>query len=395
MELTKSIIIRYDELVLKTKIVRSKFIAQLKNNIIKNLKNFKNLKYKVLYDHIEISNFNIEDWIFIKEKLIKVFGISNFSLIHKFPKDFDLIKENILELISQENKQEKNFKLFIKRVDKSFHLRSRTMIETLADIILKNTNLKVNVTSPELKIYLDILSNEIHYYTNKIEGAKGLPVGSSGKVLLLLSGGIDSPVAAWKLMKRGLEVVFLHFTTPPITSLEALNKVKKLVAILKPYNGEHSSLYTCNFLTLQNELMHTSIPNYRITLMRRMFVRIANQLANKLNITAIGTGESIGQVASQTLESINVINEISNMTILRPLIANDKLEIINIATKINTYKTSILPFDDCCSLFVPKKPIIQPKLDRTKKLEKELHEILNLDELINQTTNSITNLVVS
>lgn len=395
MEIATSIIIRYDELVLKGKIVRFNFIKQLKNNIKISLKNFPNLKYQSLFNHIEISNFKINEWNLIKENLTKIFGISNFSLVYKFPKDFNLIKERIINLINQENVQAKTFKLMIKRQDKSFNLNSRTMIEELASIILKNTTMKVDVLNPELKLFLDVDSNYIYYYSNKIEGAKGLPVGASGKILLLLSGGIDSPVAAWKLMKRGLEVSFLHFTTPPVTSEESLNKVKDLIKILNPYNNNCSKLYLCNFLSLQNELMHTSLPSYRITLMRRMFIKIANQLANKLDLIAIATGEAIGQVASQTIASINVINQASNIPILRPLITDDKLEIINVANKINTYKTSILPFDDCCSLFVPKNPITQPKINVAERLEQELQELINLEALIKETTNKITEIIIN
>lgn len=394
MEVTKVIIIHYDELVLKGKVVRFNFIKQLKNNITHSLKEFDNLQYKSGFTHIEISNLKIEQWEAIKNKLSLIFGISNFALVSKFPKDFDLIKSSVLELISQEIKTAKTFKLNIKRNDKSFNYSSRAMIEELATIIIKNTNLKVDVLTPELKIFLSVNTDAIYFYTNKIEGAKGLPVGSSGKVLLLLSGGIDSPVAAWKLMKRGLEVNFLHFATPPVTSEEALEKVKKLIKILKPYNNNASNLYICDFLTLQNELMHTSIPSYRITLMRRMFIKIANQLADSLNIIAIATGESVGQVASQTLASINVINQISNLPILRPLITDDKLEIINLANKINTYETSILPFDDCCSLFVPKNPITQPKLATTQKLETELQEVINIEELISVTTKKINKFII-
>lgn len=390
MKIPKVIIIHYDELVLKSKIVRFNFIKQLKNNILKSLKEFENLKYRTLFNKFEISNFEIEDWEKIKEKLTKIFGISNFSLVYKFPKNFNLLKKSITNLIKEEYPEEKDFKLIVKRIDKSFNLTSRAITEELAKIILENTKLQVNVKSPKLKIYITINSDTIYYYTNKIEGAKGLPVGASGKVLLLLSGGIDSPVAAWKLMKRGLEVKFLHFTTPPVTSEESLNKVKNLIEILKPYNNNQGDLYICDFLAIQNELMHTSLSSYRITLMRRIFIKIANQLAEKLNIIAIATGESIGQVASQTLASINVINQASTMPILRPLITNDKLEIINLAIKINTYEISILPFNDCCSLFVPKKPVTQPKIEKAEKLEQELHELINLEELIKATTNKIT-----
>lgn len=394
MEAKKVIIIRYDELVLKGKVVRFNFIKQLKNNIINSLKEFDNLQYQSSFTHIEISNFAIEQWSAIKNKISQIFGISNFSLVSKLPKDFSLIKSEIINLITEPSKQAKTFKLIIKRNDKSFDLSSRAMIEALAQIILTETNLTVDVQKPDLKIFLSVNTDAIYFYTDKVAGAKGLPVGSSGKVLLLLSGGIDSPVAAWNLMKRGLEVNFLHFATPPVTSEAALNKVKDLIKILKPYNNNQGNLYLCDFLALQNELMHTSMPSYRITLMRRMFIKIANQLANDLNIIAIATGESIGQVASQTLDSINVINNASNLPILRPLITDDKLEIINLATKINTYETSILPFDDCCSLFVPKNPITQPKLKVTEHLEQELQELLNLEELINTTTNKISKIVI-
>lgn len=390
MKKSTTIIIRYDELVLKGKVVRFNFIKQLKNNIIASLKEFQDLKYTSSFNHIEITNFQINDFPLIKEKLSKIFGISNFSLIQKLPKDYQLIKAKIVELIKQENSTLKTFKLFVKRNDKSFNPNSQTMIQELATIILANTNLQVDIKNPELKIFLEVHNDSIYYFTNKIEGAKGLPVGASGKVLLLLSGGIDSPVAAWKLMKRGLEVSYLHFATPPITSEEALNKVKDLIKILKPYNNNKGDLYLCNFLTLQNELMHTSLSSYRITLMRRMFIRIANQVANKLGIIAIATGEAVGQVASQTLASINVINQVSTLPILRPLITDDKLETINLATKINTYNTSILPFDDCCSLFVPKKPITQPKQEVAIKLEQELQEIINWEELLKTITDKIT-----
>lgn len=392
MEVTKVIIVHYDELVLKGKVVRFNFIKQLKSNIITSLKEFSNLQYDSSFTQIEISNLTMDQWPAIQKKLSKVFGISNFALVTKFPKDFKLIESSLLDLIATDVQQAKTFKLNVKRNDKSFDLSSREIIETLATLILKNTDLKVDVHQPNLKIFLTVNTDAIYFYTsvNKIEGAKGLPVGSSGRVLLLLSGGIDSPVAAWKLMKRGLEVSFLHFATPPVTSEAALNKVKELIKILKPYNNDKANFYLCDFLALQNELMHTSEPSYRITLMRRLFIKIANQLAEQLNIIAIATGESIGQVASQTLASINVINEVSVVPILRPLITDDKLEIINVATKINTYETSIQPFEDCCSLFVPKNPITQPKLAVAQKLESELEELINLTELVKATTNKIT-----
>nr|WP_286642736.1 hypothetical protein [Spiroplasma ixodetis] len=212
-------------------------------------------------------------------------------------------------------------------------------------------------------------------------GADGFPVGSSGKVLLL-SGGIDSPVAAHKLMKRGLQVQYLHFATPPFTLPTALKKVETLVQILAPYNAGSKNLYICNFTNLQNELSHLKKESYRITLMHRMFIRIASLFAEKYKIQALATGEGIGQVASQTLASINAINIVSNLPILRSLIPEDKVDIINLAKKIGTYETSILPFADCCSLFVPKNPVTQPKIKECELLENDLKQIIDWEQIL-------------
>lgn len=383
------IIIRYGELSIKSK-NKIDFINKLKQNIKKSLKEFIDLKYVTYHDHIEISNFLHEQKTEITEKIKIIFGISNFSWGWKLKKDFDYLEQNILQLLNYDKKLEKTFKMFVSRTDKKFIYDSQTVVKKLSSIILKNTNLKVDVQNPEISIYIKIKSKSVYLFDNKIEGAKGLPVGSSGRVLLLLSGGIDSPVAAYKLMKRGLEVIYLHFATPPVTSEEALNKVVKLVDALKVYNNYSSNLYTCNFLSLQNELMHISLESYRITLMRRMFLIIANKLAQKLDILVLGTGECLGQVASQTVASINVINAVSNVPILRPLIADDKNEIINIAKKIGTYDLSIMPFEDCCSLFVPKKPVTNPKEYIAQKIEAELNELINIEHLIDEICENIT-----
>lgn len=385
----KLIIIRYGELTTKHK-NKNDFINQLNKNIKTSLKDYPELKYIPFHDHIEITNYQLDQEAKISEILTTIFGISNFSFALKFKKDLNLIEKEIITLVTRSDNKFKTFKLNVTRNDKKFPLDSRAILEQLASKILKNTDYKVDVHNPDLNIFIQVKDKAIYYFDHKIEGAKGLPVGSSGRVLLLLSGGIDSSVAAYKLMKRGAEVIFLHFATPPVTSEEALDKVKKLVYNLRFFNNYSQNLFLCNFLPLQNELMHLATPSYRITIMRRMFMQIANKLAKQWKIQALATGDALGQVASQTLSSINVINQASDLPILRPLITEDKNDIINIAKKINTYELSILPFEDCCSLFVPKSPTTNPKIEIAQDLEKQLNELINLEELVDKITQNIT-----
>lgn len=388
------IIIRYGELTTKSK-NRIDFIKQLKINIKIILQDFKHIKIIHFHDRMEITNLDLNFVSSIISMLTKVFGISSLSFAYRIEKDMTQLKIKVMELINQQDKEKfKTFKLFVTRSDKTFKLNSQEIINIIAPIILNKTSLKVDIINPDLKINIKINQNDIYLFANKIIGAGGFPVGSSGKVLLLLSGGIDSPVAAYKLMKRGLQVQYLHFATPPFTLTAALKKVQKLVEILAPYNASSKKLYICNFTNLQNEISHVKKENYRITLMRRMFVRIANAFAAKYKFVALATGEAIGQVASQTLASINVINNVSTLPILRSLISEGKNDIINFAKMIGTYETSILPFADCCSLFVPKNPVTQPKLNECEKLEKQLHQLVDWEQIVIDSTESIEKLEV-
>ncbi|AOG60748.1 thiamine biosynthesis protein ThiI [Spiroplasma helicoides] len=380
----KNILVRYGELTLKGN-NRNIFI----NKLIQNIK-FKLKKHKeqVIYkkDHKSLT-LQVKDELVdeVTKVLTNIFGIYSISLVDIVEKKEDLILQKTLEIA--QSLKEHTFKVEVERKDKGFPMRSIDLKTSIAGNILRNTNtLKVDVHNPQNKITVIIKADGVYIFTSKINAAKGLPVGVSGKAISLLSGGIDSPVASYLTLKRGMQVDFLHFMTPPHTSPEALDKVFKLALQLEKFNQSNFSLYVCDFSMILRELMHIKEETYRITIMRRIFIRIANKLAEQNNAKAIITGENLGQVASQTIESINVINETSNLAILRPLITYDKEEIVNISKKIGTYEISVLPFDDVCSLYVPKNPVTKPRAYIAKDQEKNLL----LDEMIEYTLNSMT-----
>ncbi|ADR24252.1 thiamine biosynthesis/tRNA modification protein ThiI [Mycoplasma leachii PG50] len=377
----KYILIRYGELTLKGN-NRFQFIDKLISNIKFKLKQFNKEDIKFIKDHNSLT-LEIKDELEIDvlKQLKTIFGIYSISIINYVNKDLDQIKKAVLEIAK--NSKVKTFKLEVSRKDKSFSYTSIELKHILASEILKNTNhLIVDVHNPELVIEIVVKKDHVDVFDNRIDGLKGLPVGISDKGLCLLSGGIDSPVSAFLTLKRGMQVDFIHFMTPPHTSHQALDKVFSLARQLAKYNISNFKLHICNFNLLLQELQHLIEPSYKITIMRRMFLRIANIIAKNNNNKAIITGESLGQVASQTIQSINVINNVSDLPILRPVITYDKEEIIKIAKFIDTYQTSILPFDDVCSMFVPKDPIIKPKLNIAIKLEENIFWNELLEETI-------------
>ncbi|QVJ95706.1 tRNA uracil 4-sulfurtransferase ThiI [Mycoplasma mycoides] len=377
----KYILIRYGELTLKGN-NRFQFIDKLISNIKFKLKQFDKEDIKFIKDHNSLT-LEIKDELEtqIIEQLKTVFGIYSISIINYVNKDLEQIKKAVLQIAK--NSKTKTFKLEVSRKDKSFNYTSIELKQILATEILKNTDhLIVDVHNPELVIEIVVKKDHVDVFDNRIDGLKGLPVGISDKGLCLLSGGIDSPVSAFLTLKRGMQVDFIHFMTPPHTSYQALDKVFNLAKKLAKYNLSNFKLHICDFNLLLQELQHLIDPSYKITIMRRMFLRIANIIAKNNNNKAIITGESLGQVASQTIQSINVINNVSDLPILRPVITYDKEEIIKIAKFIDTYETSILPFDDVCSMFVPKDPIIKPKLDIATKLEENIYWKELLEETI-------------
>ncbi|WP_338984794.1 tRNA uracil 4-sulfurtransferase ThiI [Spiroplasma endosymbiont of Diplazon laetatorius] len=379
----KNILIRYGELTLKGN-NRNAFISKLIQNIKFKLKQYKEI---IVYkkDHnslvLEISDESKLDEI--SSILQNIFGIYSLSIVEIVDKKEDVILSKTLEVAM---KHSGTFKVEVERKDKSFELSSQELKTKVAVNILKNNqNIKVDVHKPELKITVIIKHNGAFIFTSRINASKGLPVGVSGKGLSLLSGGIDSPVASYLTLKRGMQVDFLHFMTPPHTTPETLDKVFKLASQIEKYNQANFSLYVCDFSMILKELMHIKEESYRITIMRRIFIRIANNWSKIIGAHAIITGESLGQVASQTIESINVINEVSQLPILRPVLTFDKEEIIDISKKIDTYEISILPFDDVCSMYVPKNPVTKPKSYVAQKQE----ESLLLDEMIDYTINNL------
>ncbi len=381
-----TILIRYGELSTKGK-NRKDFIKRLELNLKNALRNYPNLTYQRTFDriYIKLTDENPDE---LKEIISKVFGISSFSFTEKVKSDLDVIKEACLNYAKSMN-EPKTFKVITRRHDKSFPLNSDGINRAVASDILKNTNHKVDVHHPDFSIQIEVREEDTYITSEKIPGAGGYPTGINGKVLLLLSGGIDSPVAAYELMKRGLEVEAIHYASPPYTSENAKQKVLDLASLISVYQGS-MRVNVVNFTDLQLEIYKAVGDSYAITIMRRMMFRIAERYAKAHNCLAIATGESIGQVASQTLESMSVINEVINIPVIRPLVCMDKLEIINLAKKINTYELSILPFEDCCTIFDPKNPVTKPKSDKCYELE----ERFDYESLIEQCMQNIDNIVV-
>ena len=384
----KIVYIKYGELTLKKK-NRKNFISILFSNIKFALKEFENIKIIHYFDYMKIENIdNFEQDIVEILKFIP--GIYYICIATQMNNDIDTLKTYCLKYAQKLYTSNFNkFRLTCHRQNKQYYLTSNEIINIIAGEILNNTNYSVSLKQYDLDIKIEIKNDFAIVYDKQIKGLGGLPIGSNGRVLMLLSGGIDSPVASKLLMNRGLKVDFLTFITPPHTSEKSLQKVKDLVNVITLNNKLYKSkLYVCNFSMLMHELTHIKNESYRITLMRRYFLRIANELKNKYNYDAIGTGDSIGQVASQTLESMDVIsNSISNCLILRPLLTFDKELIINYAKFYNTYNLSILPYSDSCSLFAPKNPTTKPKNSIAIELEKKL-DLIN-DIMINTIKNKI------
>lgn len=364
------IVVKYGELSLKGK-NQPDFVKILQKNLTKALSSFK-LVFKTHYDYLEIYDFDLTQINAIITTLQTIPGISLIHLGYKLERDLDLLKICVNANISDDV----SFRIECKRKDKKYQYNSLELKVLLANYVLTNHhNLKVDLNHPMVQIDVEITKQNFLVFTNKYRGLNGLPVGSSGKVLVLLSGGIDSPVAAHQLLKRGMHVDFLTFITPPHTTLQTVNKIKKLAQIITQ-NGTlcDSLLYVCNFTSILHELNHCHPESYKITMMRRFFLKIAEQLCAKHNYDAIATGDALGQVASQTITSLKTISQVTpDLLILRPLIGFDKNEIINYAKTLGTYTTSILPYDDACSLFAPKKPVTNPKVIVATKIEQDLN----------------------
>jgi len=378
-----SILVRYGEIALKGK-NRHRFEDQLLRNIRNVLWNFDQIKLSKTFGRIYIQ-LNGAPYEVIMEKIKNIFGIVSFSPVMKANLELNEIKFTALTLLHSLVPYPKTFKVETKRPYKRFPLRSPEISNEIGAHLLQNTeNLTVNVHEPDAIVHIEIREEGVFLYSEVVQGAGGMPGGSSGKGLVLLSGGIDSPVASWFAMKRGLQVEGIHFHTFPMTTEESLQKVLDLAQILSRFNGQFW-LHLVPFLDIQKEIKKHAPESYNITIMRRMFLRIAKSLAESRNALALVTGESLGQVASQTLESMNTINHVVTFPILRPLITMDKLEIIEVARRIGTYRVSVRPFDDCCSLFVPRNPATKPTVRRAEFAEKNMEVEALIADAINKT----------
>lgn len=374
----KMILIKYGELTTK-KANRNLFISHLYKDIKDKLKDY---SINIIKDNSRMYIETNDDIESITNILTKVFGIHSIVIAYKVNTNTDIIKEKVLEVVKNINF--KTFKVDTKRSYKEFPYTSMEFNNVIGGLILKNIpNISVDVHNPEYTLKLEIRNDYTYIYTKEIMGAGGYPNGVAGKGLLMLSGGIDSPVSGYLAMKRGIKLECIYFESPPHTSIQAKNKVKSLVKKLTNYQSE-IKLYVVNFTKIQEEIYKNADPEYMITIMRRMMYRISEKIIKRNNLYVLINGESVGQVASQTLTSMNVINNVTNIPVLRPVCCMDKLEIIDIAKKIDTYETSILPYEDCCTIFLPKHPVINPTLDKCLLYE----TLFDYEELINEVVNN-------
>lgn len=371
------ILIRYGELGLKGKNIRS-FLIRLQQNIQQSLKAFENIKVKRTQGRLFVL-LNGHDPEPIVEICKDIFGIYSLSMAIKIENDENQIRETALSLLSKET-ENKTFKVITKRAYKEFPITSGEINRTLGGHILTNLpHLKVDVHNPDIELRVDIRAEGTYIMSESVSGPGGLPVGTAGKSLLMLSGGFDSPVAGYLMMKRGITLEVIHFHSPPFTSERAKQKVLDLTQKLTKYNYQ-IKVHLVPFTEAQQLIFKHYPDRYGMTIMRRVMMKISEAICHKEKILSITTGESLGQVASQTMESMNAINEVTTLPVLRPLIATDKEEIINLSKTIDTYDISIQPYEDCCTVFVPRNPITKPRRDKVLEIE----ESYDMTEVINE-----------
>ncbi len=358
------IMVRYGELSTKGK-NRKNFIDALAKNIKRMLKDFERLTYEVRRDHIYIE-LNDESCEQIEERLKKVPGLYSFSYVYRLDNNLEEMKKAALEILLEEKK--KTFKVRSKRTDKSFPYVSDEINRAIAGYVLTHSDYKVDVHQPEILLSLTVREDYTYLYTSDIRGLGGYPLGIQGKAMMMLSGGIDSPVACYYMLKRGIKIECVHFASPPYTAEGVITKIKNLLEVLNIYQ-EKILLHIVPFTKLQEEIYRVAGTSYAITIMRRMMYRIAESLAEKRNCFVLGNGESIGQVASQTLVSLKEIERVTHLPVIRPLACVDKVDIIETAKQIGTYDISIRPFEDCCTIFEPKNVTTAPHPNRIEKIE--------------------------
>ena len=364
------ILIRYGELSTKGR-NKKMFTQKLASNIKKALVDFPQVKVIPDYDFMYLDLHEAPEEAVI-EKVKPIFGIQSISPVYIVEKDMEVAKKVVLDLLSQEDLEGKTFKIMTRRSDHSFEMDTNQINLFLGDAVLEAfPDIKVQLKQPDITVRIDVRREHLMVSLKTIQGAGGLPVGTSGRAMLMLSGGIDSPVAGYLAMKRGMEIQCVHFASPPYTSPQALEKTKLLAAKIARFGGSIQFL-TVPFSRIQEEIKKSVPEAYLMTIMRRFMLRITDQLRENARALAIANGESVGQVASQTLDSMVAINDVTNTPIIRPVATMDKLDIIKVAEEIDTFELSIQPFEDCCTVFAPPSPKTKPKLEKARQYEARL-----------------------
>jgi len=378
-----AILIRYGELALKGK-NRDMFEETLARSVKSVLRSFYKIKVRRNYGRMYVE-LHGEDAHEVMQRLKRVFGISSFSPTIQVDPDIETIKARALELIRQINPQPRTFRVVTRRADKRYPIPSMEVNRMVGTHILRALPaIKVDVHEPEAIVNIEIRAEGTYISCETIPGPGGLPVGVSGKVLLLLSGGIDSPVAGWMMMKRGVTLEAIHFHSYPYTSERSLQKVRDLAQKLARWGGT-VRLHVVPFTEIQTAIREKCPEDYLITIMRRFMMRISERVSANTKALALATGESLGQVASQTLESMDTINKVISIPLLRPLIGMDKTEITEISRRIDTYELSILPYEDCCTIFTPKNPVTRPKAYLAEKFEQALDVEALVEDAVSRT----------
>ncbi|WP_391202595.1 tRNA uracil 4-sulfurtransferase ThiI [Psychrobacillus sp. L4] len=375
----EKILVRYGELSTKGK-NRKTFITQLRNNIKFSFIDLSNFKMTAERDRMFLTSKDDAEIQQLIKRLPKIFGIQSFSPVASSTQEMDDILETALKIMKSLEHQDKTFRVTVKRTDKRFPLDTYELQRKVASHVLSQfPNLKVQMKDADINLRIEVLSDAVYMMAEVIPGAGGMPLGSNGRSLLMLSGGIDSPVAGYMLLKRGVRLDAIHFHSPPFTSERSKEKVMDLANQLSHF-GASVKLHVIPFTDIQQSIQAQIPDNVSMTTTRRMMMKIADLVREEIGALGIVTGESLGQVASQTLESLTAINAVTTTPIFRPLISLDKLDIIDIAQKIGTYETSILPYEDCCTIFTSSCPKTKPKLEKVEYYE----SFKDFDELIKE-----------
>lgn len=375
-----SVIVHYQEIALKGR-NRPWFIARLVRNLREATSDLGIKRVQALMGRIEITLASPEQWPAVRERVSKVFGAGNFAKAGRAPLDIDKIAAAILQDLDPSDPE--SFRVSVRRADKRFPMTSPQVEREIGGRIKEARGWRVDLSHADLTIHVEMLTNDAFYYFGKDRGAGGLPVGSSGRVACLLSGGIDSPVAAWRLMRRGCRVTFVHFHSYPILSRASQEKARELARVLTEYQYR-SRLVLVPFGEIQQQVVLSVAPPLRVVIYRRLMMRIAEAIARQFRAGALVTGEVVGQVASQTIENLTAINAVATLPVLRPLIGMDKEEITAEAQRLGTFPISIIPDQDCCTLFTPKHPATKARLEEVLQAESSL----NIEEIVQRAVTS-------